>query len=657
MLAFSLFDAVAAALLWARVGLLRGPIGPARAATWLCLATTATACVLLDVALVTNDFRLRYVAENGGRDVPLYFRITSLWAALDGSLLLWLFIAAACGALVSTRRRPRRASSGVVWTEERRERATRATREDGTSKSPSPPIVDVWPAAMTVLSVVAVFFCAVAVFAANPFESVAVAPADGPGPNPLLREHPAMGIHPPILYAGYVSLVVPFAYAVAVLVTGRADRAAALALRRWTLVAWALLTLGITLGAWWSYSVLGWGGYWAWDPVENASLLPWLTATALLHTLLVRPRGYPLWTWPLALAAASFLLVLLGTFLTRSGVVASVHAFTASALGPLLLGFFLLACALVGALMLARAHRFSRGRSRLRLLSRTTALHTQAVLMVVVAAVVVTGTLVPVLVRATGAAEVAVGPAYFNRAAVPVALTAVLLMGVAPLLRPGRRPGELGPAMIAGLATIAAVGLLAPPTNLAALLTFGAGAFVLAGTARAALASPRPIRLGALVSHTGIALLAVGIATSSSFTATTERRLSIGESASLAGVTVRLVDVDRTSDQNGMRVAAQLSVTDDGRTYVTEPTLRYYPGHDLTVSIPGIQSGLTRDVYATVLSVAEDAGSVTVRLAVNPLVGLVWAGGFVVALGGALSLFRRRRSPAAAPEPALVGSA
>jgi cytochrome c-type biogenesis protein CcmF len=158
------------------------------------------------------------------------------------------------------------------------------------------------------------------------------------------------------------------------------------------------------------------------------------------------------------------------------------------------------------------------------------------------------------------------------------------------------------------------------------------------------------------VSHTGIALLAVGIAASSSFTATTERRLSIGESASLAGVTVQLVDIDRASDPTGMRVAARLAVADGGRTVVTEPNLRYYPGHDLTVSIPGIHSGLTHDVYATVLSVTEDAGSVTVRLAVNPLVGLVWVGGFVVALGGALSLYRRRRAPAAAPEPALVGS-
>lgn len=625
-LALSLVTAITATLLWARVALLRGPIRPAQVATWICVASTGAACVLLDLALVNLDFSLRYVADHGGRDVPLYFRITSLWAALDGSLLLWLVIAAACGGVVAS------------------------TRQRST----------LWPWAMTAISGVTVFFCAVAYFAANPFDPVAVPPADGPGPNPLLREHPAMGLHPPILYGGYVGLVVPFAYAVAALIAGRADRAAALALRRWTLVAWTLLTLGITLGAWWSYAVLGWGGYWAWDPVENASLLPWLTATATLHTLLVRRRGRPLWTWPIVLAATSFLLVLLGTFLTRSGVVTSVHAFTASPLGPLLLGFLLLATALVGALTLWRLHHFGDGRQRSGLspVPRAMVLHAQAVLMVVVAVVVVTGTLVPVLVRATRSAEVTVGPAYFNRAAVPVALIAVLLMGVAPFLRPGRGLRPLLSPAIAALVTIAAVGLLAPPSSLPALVTFGAAAFVLTGVARATFASPRPVLLGALVAHTGVALLAVGVAASSAFAATGERRLVVGESAHVAGVTIQLLAIDRSEDASGMRVAVRTAVTDRGGSeIITEPHLRYYRGHNLTVSIPGIRAGLTRDVYTTVLSVAEDGTSATVRLAVNPLVGLVWIGGFLVALGGALSLYRRRRASAPAPEPALVGSA
>lgn len=626
VLALSLVSAVTAALLWARVALLRGPIGPARAASWICLASAGAAGVLLDLALVNLDFSLRYVAENGGRDVPLYFRVTSLWAALDGSLLLWLVLVAACGvAVASTRRRS-----------------------------------TVWPWAMTVLSGVTVFFCAVAYFAANPFEPVAVPPVDGPGPNPLLREHPAMGLHPPILYSGYVGLVVPFAYAVAALIAGRADRAAALALRRWTLFAWTLLMLGITLGAWWSYAVLGWGGYWAWDPVENASLLPWLTATATLHTLLMRRPGHPLWTWPIVLAAVSFLLVLLGTFLTRSGIVTSVHAFTASPLGPLLLGFFLLATALVGALALWRLHHFDDGRRRsgLRVASRAMALHAQAVLLVVVVVVVTAGTLVPVLVRATRSAEVTVGPAYFNRAAVPVALIAVLLMGVAPLLRPGRPLRQFVAPTIAALLTIGAVGLLAPPSSLLALVTFGAAAFVLAGLARAAFASPRPVRIGALVAHAGIALLAVGVAASSAFAATTERRLVVGESANIDGVTMQILAIDRSEDATGMRVAVRTAVTDHGGSaLITEPHLRYYPGHDLTVSIPGIRVGLTRDLYTTVLAVAEDGTSATVRLTVNPLVGLVWMGGFLVALGGALSLYRRRRAPAPAPESALVKAA
>ena len=621
-LAVTLLATVTAALLWARVALLGGSVRPARGATWVAVASAAAACALLDVALVTHDFSIRYVAENGGRDVPLYFRITSLWAALDGSLLLWLLIGTACAAVLATTRR-----RGALW-----------------------------PWAMTVLSAVTVFFCAVALFAANPFEPVAMPPLDGPGPNPLLREHPAMGLHPPILYLGYVGLVVPFAYAVAAMIVGRADRAAALVLRRSTLVAWTLLTLGITLGAWWSYAVLGWGGYWAWDPVENASLLPWLTATALLHTLLVRPRGHPLWTWPLVLATTSFLLVLLGTFLTRSGVVTSVHAFTASPLGPVLLGFLVLATALVGALMLYGLHRFSGGADGPRRDRRGLALNAQAVLMVIVAVVVLTGTVLPTVLQAAGAAEVTVGPAYFNRAAVPVALVAVLLMGVAPFLNSNRQPEQLVLPLIVGLGTITAVGLLAPPSTVPTLATFGAAAFVLTGLGRAALAPRRQIGLGALVAHAGVAVLAIGIAASSTFATTSERRLVVGESANLAGVTVRLVDIARASDRAGMSIAVRLTVTEADRGHAVAPRLRYFPRHDLTVSIPGIQAGLTRDVYTTVLGVDEDGRAATIRVAVNPLVGLVWAGGFLIALGGALSWYRRRRPRVAAPEPALVGS-
>jgi cytochrome c-type biogenesis protein CcmF len=284
-LGLGLVAAVASALLWLRVAVVGAAPRPARIAGWTTLGAAALTCAALETALIRHDFGIQYVAENGGRDVPLYYTVTSLWAALDGSLLLWLLILAACGVLLG-RRTP------------------------GDSERP-------W--ALAVTGVVTTFFFALTYFAADPFAAVSPVPTAGPGPNPLLREHPAMGIHPPLLYAGYIALVVPFGYGIAALVTGRTDRIWSRTVRRWTLVAWALLTAGITMGAWWSYAVLGWGGYWAWDPVENASLLPWLTATALLHTLIAGRRTPALRSWNTSLACGTFLLVLVGTFLTRSG--------------------------------------------------------------------------------------------------------------------------------------------------------------------------------------------------------------------------------------------------------------------------------------------------------------------------------------------------
>jgi cytochrome c-type biogenesis protein CcmF len=622
-----LVAAVTAALLWLRVALVGAAHRPARVATWLTLAAAALACGVLVAALIGHDFGVRYVAENGGRDVPLYYTVTSLWAALDGSLLLWLLILAACAVLL-------------------------ARRTAGADR--------LRPWALAVVGVVAVFFFALTYFAANPFTTVSPAPADGPGPNPLLREHPAMGVHPPLLYAGYIALVVPFAYGVAALLTGQTDRIWTATVRRWTLVAWALLTAGITMGAWWSYAVLGWGGYWAWDPVENASLLPWLTATALLHTLIAGRRTPALRSWNISLACGTFLLVLVGTFLTRSGAVASVHAFTASPLGPMLLGFVLLSVAVVLGLTVWRSGGPAGGRASA-LLSRESAMVGNAVLLVAITAIVLTGTLFPLLVEAVQGEQAAVGPGYFNRSAVPVALVVLLLMGIAPLLRPGRAADLRGlrtPAL-AGLATVVVVGLLSRP-GVPALAAFGLGAYVLAGLARAAVAGRGVTRRrgGWLVAHAGLAVLAVGVAASSAYTTSAERQLRVGQTVRAGGVTARLDAVDRQGGQAGMNAGVRLVLGGDAAG-VSEPELRYYPARDLTVSVPAIRSGATRDVYATVLAVTADGSAATVRLAVNPLVGLVWLGGSLTALGGLLAgvpwpATRRRaaaRRHAAQPEP------
>lgn len=620
-----LVAAVASALLWLRVALVGAGTRPARAATWTTLGAAVLACGVLEIALIGHDFGIRYVAENGGRDVPLYYTVTSLWAALDGSLLLWLVILAGCAALLA--RAPRRADELRPW-------------------------------AQAVVGVVTVFFFALTYFAADPFTAVSPAPAAGPGPNPLLREHPAMGVHPPLLYAGYIALVVPFAYGVAALLTGRTDRIWTTVVRRWTLTAWALLTAGITLGAWWSYAVLGWGGYWAWDPVENASLLPWLTATALLHTLVAGRRTAALRSWNISLACGTFLLVLVGTFLTRSGAVASVHAFTASPLGPMLLGFVLLAVAVVLGLTVWRAGSAAGGPAS-PLLSRESMMLGNAVLLVAITAIVLTGTLFPLLVEAAQGMTAAVGPAYFDRSAVPVALVVLLLMGLAPVLRPGRAPGlrVLAVPAFAGLATMTAVGLATRPGVLA-LVAFGLGAYVLAGLIRTASAGRAGLfRAGRLVAHAGVAVVAVGVAASSAYTVSTERQLRVGESVQAGRVTARLDGVDRTgSDRTGSgdglnaRVRMSLGGAASG---AARPELRYYPARDLTVSVPSIDSGPLRDVYVTVLGAGADGTTATVRLAVNPLVGLVWLGGALTALGAATALVRfpRRRRPAIEPAP------
>ncbi len=630
-LATGLVAAVATALLWSRAALSDGDraTGTARAGTVAVLAAAVASCALLEWALLTHDFNIRYVADNGGRHVPLYFTVTSLWAALDGSLLLWLLILGAFAVLLATTGRARQLRAHH-W-------------------------------AMTAISVVAVFFFALTYFAANPFRPVDPVPADGPGPNPLLAEHPAMGIHPPLLYAGYVGLVVPFALAVGALLSGRTGPAWLAVTRRWTLVAWTFLTAGILLGAWWSYAVLGWGGYWAWDPVENASLLPWLTATAALHTMLVRRRGSALTAWTVTLLCATFLLVLVGTFLTRSGVVASVHSFTQSPLGPMLLGFVLLVTATVAGLLVWRAGSFTAGAAPGRVLSRESAVVANAVLLVAFAAVVLTGTVFPLVAEAITGDRSAVGRTYFDRATGPVALVVLALMGAAPLLRRrhddatavGRR---LALPAAAGLATVAAVGLFTRP-GVAALVAFGLGAFVLAclaGPVRTVLTGPGPglprrlYRLGGLVAHAGIAVAAVGIAASSAYTTRVEHDLAVGDTITAGSVTARLVGIDRAADgaaDGAMSASAVLALERDGTPIgVARPELRYFPARDMAVSVPHIRSRPLGDIYLTVTGVDQNGGGATVRLAVNPLVSLVWAGGAITALGGLVALVRPVRT-------------
>ena len=288
-----------------RVALIR----TGRTYAFLALGGALLATFAMQRALITRDFSLAYVAENGSTRTPALFNVATMWAALEGSILLWGLVLAGYLAIIAQKFRRRLEDPLVGW-------------------------------ALLTMLVVGIFFFGLMLGPANPFETISPVPADGPGPNPLLQNHVLMAFHPPMLYLGYVGFTVPFAFAIAALVTGRVGEGWLLATRRWTLFAWGFLTVGILLGAWWSYEVLGWGGYWAWDPVENASLRPWLTGTAYLHSVMVQERRGMLRVWNISLLCATFALTILGTFLTRSGVLDSVHAFSQSDIGHWLLAFF-----------------------------------------------------------------------------------------------------------------------------------------------------------------------------------------------------------------------------------------------------------------------------------------------------------------------------
>ena len=645
-LATGLVAAVTATAAW--VGVARGgSAGAARAATWAALAAALAAVAALEWALLTHDFSVRYVAEIGGLQVPLYFTVTSLWAALEGSLLLWLLVL--CGYAVAAARRP------------------------------SPRAAALHPWVLATLSFVTVFFFALALFGGNAFERVMPVPADGPGPNPLLQDDPLMGVHPPLLYLGYVGLTVPFAYAVAALVTGDTGRDWLLAVRGWTLAAWTFLTLGIVLGAWWSYGVLGWGGYWAWDPVENASLLPWLTATALLHSAMVQERRATLRVWNVCLAVGSFALVLVGTFLTRSGVVQSVHAFSRSSLGALLLGFLAVVLGAVAVLLVWRADRLGPVGTLPARLSRETVLLANNLLLVGLCFTVLLGTLFPVLAQLAAGSEVTVGPPYYDRMAVPVALTVLLLMAVGPVVAWG---GDSVAALARRLATPAAlaVGVVAVLVvtglrGLAALTAFGLAAFVAATAAqqvgqaaavvRRATGRSRPGALleavrrrrrlvGGLLVHVGVALVAVAVAASSTYGAATEQRVAVGEQVSVRGWTATLESVDGDRSPQEMRVTARLALAEDGQPRGTvAPRLRSFPAHRITVASPVVRSGPAGDVYVTVTEVDPEGRWALVRLADNPMVPWLWGAGGVMALGALLAGWPRGRG-SRRPEPATV---
>jgi cytochrome c-type biogenesis protein CcmF len=485
----------------------------------------------------------------------------------------------------------------------------------------------------------------------------------------LLQDNPLVAVHPPLLYLGFVGFSVPFAFAIAMLITGRVQERWPLEQRRWTVVAWGSLSLGIVLGAWWSYQVLGWGGFWGWDPVENAALLPWLTATAYIHSVIVQDRRGLFRVWNLSLAIATFALTILGTFFTRSGVLVSVHAFSSSTLGPILIGFFFVVVVLGASLLAWRGDRLRAGVGVDRALSREGLFVANNILFVGFAIVVLLGTVFPLLYQAINGTQVTVGTPYFASVAAPVSVALLVLMAIAPLVSWRSADARVlwsrsrvsAWVALAAVAVLLAAGVRRPAEVAAvflAVLAGGAALRTLRGTLVAALrrgswrSAWRAPSTGGMVVHLGVVVLALGIVTSTTYVTRSEVTLATGQRTVVDG---QLVSFDGFHHvQDALKSATQLEVSVDGHQLL--PAVTTYHGRGgTTVGTPAIDSNLARDVYVTFDAVGGNgttsgaqvetglpAGSVVLGVTVEPLLAWLWLGGVVIAVGSALSFFRRR---------------
>lgn len=605
--------------------------------------------VLLETAIVTHEFSIAYVANNTATTTPVVFLLAAGWAALEGSIVLWGLMLALFTFLV-WRRLSDTDHLGVV--------------------------------ALAVMGAVSVFWFGLMATVGNPFAvctdvmgglctqtswwplSDVVAPIDGRGPNPLLQNHILMAVHPPMLYVGYVGMTVPFAFAIAALVRGDVGREWLDRTHRWTLTAWVFLTFGIVLGGWWSYEVLGWGGYWAWDPVENAALLPWLTATAFLHSAVVQRRRGMLQAWNFVLVIATFALTILGTFLTRSGIIASVHAFTQSTIGPLLLGF--LAVIVIGSLGLfaSRARDVSQAPRLDSLSSREGFILANNLLLTVFAFAVLFGTMYPLIVESFTGDEVAVGRPFFDRAAVPLSLLLLLFIGlgaVAPwrvasrdvMWRRLRTPiaaGSVAAALVVvvGVRSVAVVISIGLAVYVAAAITLRFVEVVSARPEGFGVAARKVLRndpgyWGGQIAHIGVALIAISLATTNGLAVRETVTIDRGGTAVVGSYCFSYIEPFAASEPNREVTGVRIAVLDHSCSEVRkvlEPRINAYPGTSQPIGTPSVWTGPIDDVYLGIAGGTAD--SVNLNVFIFPFQWMLWVGGIVVVLGGLFAMVPRR---------------
>jgi cytochrome c-type biogenesis protein CcmF len=590
-------------------------------------------------ALVAHDFSVHYVSQVGSRATPLVYTVVSLWSALEGSILFWGVI---LGTYLFAFSRAQRASEGRTF-----------------------------QLALGAMLGAATFFAFLIAGPANPFGPVTPVPLDGPGPNALLQNHVLMVIHPPMLYSGYVGMTVPFGIAVAALLDGRLGETWLNALRRWTLVAWTFLTVGIILGSWWAYAVLGWGGYWAWDPVENASFLPWLTATAFLHSTMVQERRRVLKLWTLSLALGSFALTVLGTFMTRSGIFNSVHSFTQSDIGPTFLVFLALVVVVSIGLLAVRGPQLAPEDELPGVASRETAILVNNLLFAALTFTVLLGTVFPLVREAFSGVRVSVGAPYFNRMAIPLGIAILFLMGVGPSLPWGQASRDVWRRQFL---VPAAVGLLvlggcwaAGLRGGAPLTTFALAGFVATVTLRelflpawvrmgekretpwtsfARSAARARRRTGGYLVHLAVVVVFVAIAASSSYVQHTTGTLAPGETLSLGGYTIRFLGLQEGADPHRRWLAARVEVTSaGGRTRTLAPRMNFYERSTDPVGSPDVASTAFEDLYLTLLAFGQETpgGTASFNVWTFPLVGWIWWSIPLFVLGALVAAWPQRR--------------
>ena len=589
----------------------------------------------MEYAMITRDFSLAYVQKVGSTATPALYNFAAVWSALEGSLLMWVLILAGYTVAVS------------FW--------LRKKMDD---------VLTNW--AMGVMFIVSLFFFLLSFGPANPFVVGAAGVVDGPGPNPLLQNHLLVMFHPPMLYLGYVGMTVPFAFAIAALVTGRVGEGWLLATRRWTLFAWGFLTIGIILGGWWSYEVLGWSGVWAWDPVENASLLPWITATAYIHSVLVQERRGMLRVWNLSLLVSTFSLTILGTFLTRSGVLNSVHAFSESAIGPWLLSFFAIIVVVSVGLIGWRGDRLHSPGSIDSALSREGAFLANNVLFAVFAFVVLLGTVFPLVVEALQSRTIVVGEPFFDQLVIPIGIAMLTLMAIAPVLPWRKASGELlsqrlfWPAWC-GIGALA-LSVFVGATGFAPLLAFGLGGFATGSALRQVVLATRRQGWrglvgranGGMIVHVGVIMISVALAASNSFTHSQELSLVVGKPATFSGHTFELIDVVQITTDRDISVKALVSV-DGGKPYA--PAITKFTKIGMNVGTPSVRTGFGSDIYLTLEPpVRQDSNEARIKVFIKPLILWLWIGSGLMAVGTVLAAFPGKRRKPTDPTSALIDS-